>query len=93
MECFGLGGIFRGHPAQPPCSEQGHLHLGQAAQSPIQPGLECFQGWGIDHLSGLLGVKSLDFASVTSAGSVFFLKFLSLLSLQSFPEFNLDRSK
>jgi len=51
-ECFGLEGTFRGHPAQPPCSEQGHLHLDQVAQNPVQPGLECFQGWGIDHPAG-----------------------------------------
>jgi len=37
---------------QPPCHEQGHLQPDQVAQSPVQPGLECFQGWGIDHLSG-----------------------------------------
>ncbi|NXL43142.1 ROS1 kinase, partial [Podilymbus podiceps] len=24
----------------------------QVAQSPVQPGLECFQGWGLHHLSG-----------------------------------------
>jgi len=50
-ECFGLEGTFKGHLAQPPCSEQGHL-LDQVAQSAVQPGLECFQGWGIQHLSG-----------------------------------------
>jgi len=32
---------------QPP-----HLILDQAAQGPIQPGLEHFQGWGIHNLSG-----------------------------------------
>jgi len=37
---------------QLPCHQHGHLQLDQVAQSPIQPGLECFQGWGIDHLSG-----------------------------------------
>ncbi|KAK4816838.1 hypothetical protein QYF61_023902 [Mycteria americana] len=37
---------------QAPCNEQGHLQLDQAAQSPIQPDLECLQGWGIYHLSG-----------------------------------------
>ena len=40
--CFGLEGKFRGHLAQSPCSKQGHLQLGQVAQSPVQPGLECF---------------------------------------------------
>lgn len=29
-----------------------HLPLDQAAHSPIQPDLERFQGWGIQHLSG-----------------------------------------
>jgi len=52
MECFGLEETFKGYLAQPPCSEQGHLLLDQAGQSPVQPGLECFQGWGINHLSG-----------------------------------------
>ena len=49
---FGLKGTFRGHLAQPPCHEQRHLELDQVAQSPIQPDLECFQGWDIEHLSG-----------------------------------------
>jgi len=52
LEYFGLEGAFRGHLAQPPCREQGHLQLDQVAQSPIQPGLECFQGWGLQCLSG-----------------------------------------
>jgi len=43
-ECFGLEGTFRGHLAQPPCSEQGHLQPDQVAQSPVQPDLECSQG-------------------------------------------------
>jgi len=45
IEQFGL-------EVQPLCSEQGHLALDQVAQSPVQPGLECFQGWGSNHLSG-----------------------------------------
>jgi len=51
-ECFGLEGIFRGHLVQPPCSKQGHLQLDQVAQSAVQPGLECFQEWGLHYLSG-----------------------------------------
>jgi len=43
---------IRNHLAQTPFSEQGYLQLDQVAQSPVQPGLECFQGWGIHHLSG-----------------------------------------
>ena len=31
---------------------QGHQPLDQAAQSHIQPGLECIQKWGIHNLSG-----------------------------------------
>jgi len=39
IECFELEETFRGHLAQPPCNEQGHLQLDHVAQSPIQPGL------------------------------------------------------
>ena len=51
-EWVGLGGTFEGHLVQSPCHEQGHLHPDQVAQSPVQTGLECFQGWDINHLSG-----------------------------------------
>jgi len=34
------------------CSEQGRLQPDRVSQSPVQPGLDCFQGWSIDHLSG-----------------------------------------
>jgi len=44
IECFGLERTFRGHLAQTPCSE--------VAQSPVQPGFKCFQGWGLHYLSG-----------------------------------------
>ena len=40
------------HPVPTPCYRQGHLPLDQVAQSPIQPGLECFQGGGIHNLTG-----------------------------------------
>jgi len=52
IEHFRLEGTFRGCLAQPPCSEQGHLQLDQVAQSPVQPGLECFQGWDLHYFSG-----------------------------------------
>jgi len=42
IECFGLEETVRGDLAQHPCSEQGHLQLDEVAQSPVQPGLECF---------------------------------------------------
>ena len=45
IDCFGLEGTLRGHLAQPSCGEQGYLRLDQVAQSPVQPGLECFRGW------------------------------------------------
>jgi len=54
VERFGVAGTFRGHVVQPPCSEQGLLQPDQAAESPVQPGLEWFQGWGISHTSGQL---------------------------------------
>jgi len=37
---------------QPPCYVQGCQPADQAAQSHIQPGLECLQGWGIHNLLG-----------------------------------------
>ena len=37
---------------QPPCHVQGRQPPDQAAQSHIQPGLECLQGWGIHNLLG-----------------------------------------
>jgi len=38
---------------QPPCYAQGCQPLDQAAQSHIQPGLECLQGWGLHNLLGI----------------------------------------
>jgi len=40
------------HPVPTPCYVQGRQPPGQAAQSHIQPGLECLQGWGIHSLLG-----------------------------------------
>jgi len=40
------------HPVPTPCSVQGRQPADQAAQSHIQPGLECLQGWGIHNLLG-----------------------------------------
>jgi len=54
MEWFGWEGTFKGHLVQRCCHEQGHLHPDQVAQSPVHPGLECFQRSGINHLSGQL---------------------------------------
>ena len=49
IEWFGLEGPLR---FQPPCCKQGHLPLDQVVQSPIQPGLEFFQGGSIHNLTG-----------------------------------------
>jgi len=38
------------HLVSTPCYVQGHQPAAQAAQSHIQPGLECLQGWGIHSL-------------------------------------------
>ena len=40
------------HPIPTPCYVQGRQSAAQAAQSHIQPGLECLQGWGIHSLLG-----------------------------------------
>jgi len=56
IEWPGLEGTSRIIKLQPLCHRQGHqpphLILGQAAQGPIQPGLEHLQGRGIHNLSG-----------------------------------------
>ena len=52
IERFVLEGTFKIISFQPPCFRQGHLLLDQVAHSSIQPGLECFQGWGIHSFSG-----------------------------------------
>ena len=68
---------------QPPCYVQGHQPPDQAAQSHIQPGLECLQGWGIHNLLGNL------FQCVTSLCVKNFLLISNLnlpcLSLRPFP--------
>ena len=42
-ERFGLEGTFKRHLVQTPCHGQEHLPPDQAAQSPVQPGIEHFQ--------------------------------------------------
>ena len=49
-----MEGILKGHLVQLSCSEEGHLQLQQAAQSPVQPDLERLQGRSIHLLSGQL---------------------------------------
>ena len=56
IEWLGLQGTSRIIELQPPCCRQGlqppYLILDQAAQGPIQPGLEHLQGRSIHSLSG-----------------------------------------
>ncbi|KAK4821027.1 hypothetical protein QYF61_012113 [Mycteria americana] len=47
-----VGRDLTDHPVPTPCHGQGHLPPDQVAQSPIQPGLEHCQGWGIRSFSG-----------------------------------------
>lgn len=49
-EQFGLEGTIKVHPVQLLSNKQGHLQLDQAAQSPVKPDYECFQGWGTQWL-------------------------------------------
>ena len=51
-EQFGYERTLKITEFQLPCPGQGHLPLDQVAQSPIQPGLEHLQGWGIHNFSG-----------------------------------------
>ena len=51
IEWFGLEGTSKITCFKTPCYRQGHLPLGEVAESPIQPDLECFQGGGIHNLT------------------------------------------
>ena len=46
-----VGKDLKGHLIPTPLHGQGHLLLDQVAQSPIQPGLEHFQGGGTHNFS------------------------------------------
>jgi len=46
------GRTFEDYLVQPSCHDQGWLSRDQVVQSPIQPDLEHFQGWGIHNFSG-----------------------------------------
>ena len=59
IEWFGLERTFKIIYLQPPCYRQEYLPLGQVAESPIQPGLECFQGGGIHNPSGFQCLNTL----------------------------------
>jgi len=55
IEWFGLEGTLQIISFQPPCHGQGHLLPDQAAQTPVQPGLERCQGGGSHSFSGQPG--------------------------------------
>ena len=47
-----VGRDLQDHVVPTPCCRQGHLPLDQVAHSPVQSGLECFQGRGIHNHTG-----------------------------------------
>ena len=53
-EQFGYERTLKITSFQLTCPGQGHLPLQHVAQSPIQPGLELVQGWGIHNFCGQL---------------------------------------
>ena len=48
---FELEGTLKDHLVQLPCSEQGYIQIVQVVQSPVQPDLECLQGWDFHQFS------------------------------------------
>ena len=52
IEWLRLVGTLKTVKLQPPCYGQCCQPVDQAAQGPIQPGLECFQRWDIHSFSG-----------------------------------------
>lgn len=49
--CVSAGSDLKPSHSNPSANGQGHLPLTQIAQTPIQPGLECLQQWGIHNNS------------------------------------------
>ena len=71
------------HWVPTPCYVQGHQPPAQAAQSHVQPGLECLQGWGIHSLLG----QPVQCATTPWGKIVLLISNLNLpcLSLRPFP--------
>jgi len=65
---------------QPPCYVQGCQPPDQAAQSHIQPGLECLQGWGI---------YTTSFGNLFQCVTTFWMKNVLLISNLNLPCLNL----
>jgi len=57
------------HVVPTPCYMQGRQPPHQAAQSHIQPGLECLQGWGIRSLLGQCPLPNAPSAAQCGRGS------------------------
>lgn len=74
IEWLGLGGTLMIIQFQPYCRGRGHLPVHQVAQSPIQPGLEQPQVWGIHSFS-----RQLVPASASPLSWVFLISKLNLL--------------
>ena len=78
------------HLVSTPCYVQGRQPADQAAQSHIQPGLECLQGWGIHSLLGqpvqcvtTLWVKNFLLISILNLPCFSFKPFPLVLSLST----------
>jgi len=71
------------HPVPTPCYVQGRQPADQAAQSHIQSGLECLQGWGIHSLLG----QPVQCVTILWVKNSFLISNLNLpcLSLRPFP--------
>ena len=88
-----VGKDHSAHPVPTPCYVQGRHSPDQAAQSHIQPGLECLQGWGIHSLLGqpvqcitTLWEKSFLLISNLNLPSLSFKPFPLVLSLSTLVE-------
>jgi len=66
------------HIVPTPCYVHGHQPADQAAQSHIQPGLECLQGWGIHSLLG----QPVQCVTTIYVRSFLLISNLNLLSLK-----------
>jgi len=75
---------YSAHQVSTPCYVQGRQPPDQAAQSHIQPGLECLQGWGMHNQSGQ-GGTTLQSVTLSSQPSVETDKFWNQKHVTSLP--------
>ena len=86
ISCHRMAWVEKDHNAHPvptPCYVQGRQPADQAAQSHMQPGLECLQGWGIHSLLG----QPVQCVTTLWVKNFFLISNLNLpcLSLKPFP--------